>query len=44
MSRGESRQYWAEQLSEYWDSGFSILEYCELKELPFELFYSVKNL
>ena len=36
MSRGESRQYWAEQLSEYWDSGFSIQEYCELKELPFE--------
>jgi len=36
MSRGESRQYWAEQLSEYWDSGFSIQEYSELKDLPFE--------
>ena len=36
MSRGESRQYWAAQLVEYWDSGFSIQEYCELKELPFE--------
>jgi len=36
MSRGESRQYWAGQLSEYWDSGFSVQEYCELKELPFE--------
>jgi len=36
MARGKSRRYWAEQLSEYWDSGFSIPEYCELKELPFE--------
>jgi len=36
MSRGKSRQYWTEQLSEYWGSGFSIQEYCELKELPFE--------
>lgn len=36
MSRGESRQYWTEQLSEYWDSGFSIQEYCELKDLSFE--------
>ncbi len=36
MPRGESRQYCAEQLSEYWDSGFSVQEYCELKEQPFE--------
>lgn len=36
MSQGESRQYWAAQLVEYWDSSFSIQEYCELKELPFE--------
>jgi len=36
MSRGESRQYWSAQLVEYWDSGFSIQEYCELKDLPFE--------
>ncbi len=36
MSRGKSRRYWAEELSEYWDSGFSIPEYCELNELPFE--------
>ena len=32
----ESRQYWVEQLSEYWDSGLTIQEYSELKELPCE--------
>lgn len=32
----KTRQYWAEQLSEYWGSGFSVREYCELKDLRFE--------
>lgn len=32
----EGRDYWEEQLSEYWDSGFTIQEYSELKELPYE--------
>lgn len=36
MSRGASRVYWSDQLAEYWDSGFSIHEYCELKDLSFE--------
>lgn len=32
----EGRDYWVEQLSEYWDSGLTIQEYSELKELPYE--------
>ena len=36
MAREDARQYWEEQLSEYWESGFSIPEYCELKELSYE--------
>ena len=32
----EGRDYWAEQLSEYWDSGLTIQEYSELKELTYE--------
>lgn len=36
MGREEARQYWVEQLAEYWGSGFSIPEYCELKELSYE--------
>ena len=34
--RPETKQYWMDQLSEYWDSGFTIQEYCELKELSYE--------
>ena len=30
------RDYWEEQLSEYWDSGLTIQEYSELKELPYK--------
>ena len=30
------RDYWREQLSEYWDGGLTIQEYCELKDLPYE--------
>ena len=29
MERG-SREYWEEQLSEYWDSGLTIQEYSDL--------------
>ncbi len=36
MARETTLQYWEEQLSEYWDSGFTIPEYSELKELPYE--------
>lgn len=36
MGREDARQYWEEQLTEYWESGFSIPEYCELKELSYE--------
>jgi hypothetical protein len=36
MAREDARQYWEEQLAEYWGSGFSIPEYCELKELSYE--------
>ena len=32
----EGRDYWVAQLSEYWDSGLTIQEYSELKELPYE--------
>ena len=32
----EGRDYWDAQLSEYWDSGFTIQEYSELKVLPYE--------
>ena len=35
MERG-SREYWEEQLSEYWDSGLTIQEYSDLKDLPYE--------
>ena len=31
-----SRDYWREQLSEYWDGGLTIQEYCELKDFPYE--------
>ena len=34
--RPETKQYWMDQLSEYWNSGFTIQEYCELKELSYE--------
>ncbi len=36
MAREDVRSYWEEQLAEYRGSGFSIPEYCELKELPYE--------
>ena len=32
----EGREYWLEQLSEYWDSGLTIPEYSDLKELSYE--------
>lgn len=32
----EGRDYWVEQLAEYWESGLTIQEYSELKELPYE--------
>ena len=32
----EGRDYWEAQLSEYWESGLTIQEYSELKELPYE--------
>ena len=35
MERG-SREYWEEQLTEYWDSGLTIQEYSDLKDLPYE--------
>ena len=31
-----SREYWEKELSEYWDSGLTVQEYGELKELPYE--------
>ena len=34
--RPETKQYWIDQLSEYWNSGFTIQEYCELKDLSYE--------
>jgi len=34
--RSETKQYWIDQLSEYWDSGLTIQEYCELKEVSYE--------
>ena len=34
--RREERDYWEAQLSEYWDSGLTIQEYSELRELPYE--------
>ena len=30
------RDYWQEQLSEYWDCSLTIQEYCELKDLLYE--------
>ncbi len=36
MGRLETKQYWIEQLAEYWDSGLTIPEYCEIKELSYE--------
>lgn len=35
----EGRDYWVEQLAEYWESGLTIQEYSELKELPYESEY-----
>ncbi len=35
----EGRDYWEAQLSEYWDSGLTIQEYSELKELPASLIF-----
>ena len=32
----EGRDYCETQLSKYWDSGLTVQEYCELKELPYE--------
>ena len=32
----EGQGYWVEQLSEYWDSGLTIQEYSDLKELLYE--------
>ena len=32
----EGRDYWEAKLSEYRDSGLTIQEYSELKELPYE--------
>ena len=37
----EGRDYWEAQLLEYWDSGLTIQEYSELKELPYERVVSV---
>lgn len=34
--REETKQYWIDQLSEYWDRGFTIHEYFELKDLSYE--------
>ena len=31
-----SREYWEKELSEYWESGLTIQEYGELKDLPHE--------
>ena len=31
-----SREYWVQELSEYWDCGLTVQEYSELKELPYE--------
>ncbi len=33
----EGRDYWVAQLSEYWDSGLTIQEYSDQKELPYEI-------
>ena len=30
------RDYWQEQLSEYWDCSLTIQEYSELKNFPYE--------
>ena len=35
MERG-SREYWEEQLTECCDSGLTIQEYSDLKDLPYE--------
>ena len=35
MKRG-LREYWEEQLSEYRNSGLTIQEYSDLKDLPYE--------
>ena len=32
-----SREYWEQELSEYWDSGLTIQEYSDQKELPYEI-------
>ena len=36
MAGRETRQYWINQLTEFWKSGFTIQKYCELKDLPYE--------
>ena len=35
----EGRDYWVEQLAEYWESGLTIQDYSELKKLPYERLY-----
>lgn len=32
-----SREYWEQELSEYWDSGLTVQEYSDQKELPYEI-------
>ena len=32
----EGRDYWVEQLAEYWESGLTIQDYSELNDLPYE--------
>lgn len=32
----ERQEYWQRQLAEYWDSGLTVREYSELKDLSFE--------
>ena len=39
----KSRQYWEDQLSEYWESWFSIQEYSELKKLPITYSKQIEN-
>ena len=38
-----SREYWEKELSEYWDSGLTVQEYSELKELLDHFFIFQKN-
>lgn len=39
----ESRLYWAAQLSEYGESGLTVQEYRELKDLPYETIRNVRS-